>query len=271
MRRTPFSKDEILKITSQTIQSFYKRDITHHIHHIHPSFVWIGAFDFQFAKSKAEFLEISQSEQEAEPFHIYDEAYELLTRDRDTIVVYGSLKLWAQPDQGSMIRLHTRLTVIWKFLQDAWYITHIHGSNAQDIPMQPERTLGENPADTAFFKYLSQMHQANMPEKISFRDVDGKYQIFSPNEISHLQAAGGQTVLFAKGQPFQIAGNLALHEKKLTDGFHRVHKSYIVNGVYVKSLCRYTITLKDGTALPVGKSRYMALQETFKGTNNLTP
>lgn len=45
--------------------------------------------------------------------------------------------------------------------------------------------------------------------------------------------------------------------------FLRCHKSYLVNLRYVANLCRYQITLANGTTVPVSKQNYLAIQQVF--------
>ncbi len=46
--------------------------------------------------------------------------------------------------------------------------------------------------------------------------------------------------------------------------FLRIHKSYLVNCRYIYSLQSKTVTLEDGTVLPVSRYRFLEIQSKFK-------
>lgn len=54
-----------------------------------------------------------------------------------------------------------------------------------------------------------------------------------------------------------------LEERYKQYGFVRIHKSYLVNLKYIKSISRYHVTLKDETVLNIAKPRYMEVKNAF--------
>ena len=46
--------------------------------------------------------------------------------------------------------------------------------------------------------------------------------------------------------------------------FLRIHKSYLVNYRYIYSLQNKTVTLEDGTVLPISRYRFLEVQSKFK-------
>lgn len=268
MKRATLKKAEIVELTRKVIRSFYQREIQENLDYVHDDFVWIGALDFQFAKSKQAFLKLIESEMKAEPFQIFDEEYTLLTRDRNTIVVYGRFRLLLELSQEEQVRTHTRITAVWQHMDGALYLMHVHGSNAQDVPIQMSRAPIQSHQEVAFFEYLNSIEQTGVSNKLSFREVQGKYHFFLPNEVMYLKANGQGAIVYTKDQEIKVSNILAAHIKRLPDTFLRIHKSYVVHQAYVESLCRYTITLTDGTTLPVGKERYMNLKRILQGGEN---
>ncbi|MGI5979276.1 MAG: LytR/AlgR family response regulator transcription factor [Oscillospiraceae bacterium] len=55
----------------------------------------------------------------------------------------------------------------------------------------------------------------------------------------------------------------ALQAALSAERFFRCHKSYLVNLDHVQSIRRYRVQLRDGAAIPIGKSRYLALRSAF--------
>lgn len=265
MRREIITQAQIIAYTREAMRGFYSRSIDHLVHHLHEDFVWIGAFDFQLTTSKQQFLEVIQAELSSVPFTIYDEQYDVISRDRDTFVLYCTFKLQADlPDNGSM-QTHTRLTVVWRYVEGVPKLIHVHGSNAQDIPLTtPKKTTPAHQGSNDFVRYLQESIPQISPN-IMFRATTGKHVIVSEADILYVQAQGQHSVVHTKTDSIVVSGILRTHQAQLSSSFHRIHKSYLINLAYLTTLCRYQITLDNQVALPVSKDRYLSLKQLFKG------
>lgn len=265
-RREIITQAQIVHLTREVIRSFYGRSIEDHIQYLHDDFVWIGAFDFQFATSKQEFLEVIRSELDSTPFVMSEEHYELIARDRDTFVLYCKFKLGATLADQSKLQMHTRLSVVWRYTDGSPKLIHIHGSNAQDIPLnvteQVKKTAQQDPAD--FLGYIQASTAQEAAAKVLFRTAAGLHQVFSEYDILYLKAEGQRTRVCTKDGSVVISGILRTHLPSLSGTFYRIHKTYLVNLAWITSLSRYRVTLFNGEALPVSKERYLALKEALR-------
>lgn len=75
------------------------------------------------------------------------------------------------------------------------------------------------------------------------------------------------TFVFADGRPpLTVYKKLSDLEEELGGkGFLRVHKSYLVNMLYVETIKNYHVFLEDGTQLPTTRQNYAELQDVFNG------
>lgn len=255
------SDHEIIQLTKKLVAHFYNRSIENDIHYLADDFIWIGAFDYQCTLGKKDFLVTIKSELNALPFTMLNEEYHLLSKNKSTIVICAKFKLYAHGENNDYIRTHTRLTIIWNYILSEWKLTHIHGSNAQDVPLLLTEKKELVSPQKDFFKYLTSLESPNDSNKIAFRDTAGIYKYFSPSEILFLEANLQQSILVTiDNHMINISGLLSVQEKKLSNDFYRIHKSYIVNMNYIHSLERYTVILGDNIKLPVSKNKYIDLR-----------
>lgn len=262
MRKKLIPEDTIINLSKDIIQGFYNRNIDDSIQYLSDDFMWIGAFDFQYTTSKEQFLDVIKSELGATPFSMINEEFFVLSKSSSTYVVCAKFQLVAQVDENTVVNTHTRLTIIWKYEGDDLKVFHIHGSNAQDIPLSISGSKAEYSSDKDFFSYLVSLNNCNTNNKISFRDISGKYRYFLENEIVYLEANLQSTYLYTINECIQISGLLAKNAKKLPDKFYRIHKTYVVNTAFVVSLERYKVTLINQKQLPVSKEKYIAFRES---------
>lgn len=255
---------KIIDLTREVVRGFYSRQIDHLIHYMSEDFVWIGAFDFQFATSKQEFLEIVQSELDAIPFNIEDEHYDIITRDRDTFVLYCKFSLSNLLEDGSMLQMRTRLSVVWKRIDGELKLLHVHGSNAQDIPitavMPSEKSQSSN---GDFINYITSYAKAVPSAKKMFHLTSGGHSILAESDILYLQADGQNTRVHTVDGVKVVTGILRSHQSAMSDTFFRVHKTYFINTSYITVLKRYQVTLNNEITLPVSREKYMSLKQLY--------
>lgn len=84
--------------------------------------------------------------------------------------------------------------------------------------------------------------------------------IFFPEEILYLEARLKNAILYTETSSIVVSGLLASQVDKLPLAFCRIHKSYIVNTLYVKSIQRYRVTLQNEVELPVSKENYLDIR-----------
>lgn len=99
----------------------------------------------------------------------------------------------------------------------------------------------------------------------------GRIELVPVDEVLFVQGAGNYSELVLRN------GRRELHDKTLEKleallpgDFERTHKSYLVRLSAIKALhaaegSRYEAELKDGTCLPVGRTRYKELRERLIG------
>lgn len=99
----------------------------------------------------------------------------------------------------------------------------------------------------------------------------GKIRLINIEEVYYFKGADIYTELYLHN------GEILLHDKSLeklsqllTDTFERIHKSYLValsqlDSIVFKTGGSAMVKLKNGTELPIGRTRYAALKERLKG------
>lgn len=101
---------------------------------------------------------------------------------------------------------------------------------------------------------LQQLEQSSLAHQISLRS-DGKNEVLRQEEILYLEAVKDYVrVVTADGQKRLVLETLGSVEKLLAnDIFQRVHRSFVVNRQRIADTSAHTLTLTDGTEIPVGR------------------
>ena len=100
--------------------------------------------------------------------------------------------------------------------------------------------------------------------QVTFHFVEGEKTLYTDN-ILYVESRRHKSIFHymeSSMTEYQIYSKLDEIEQKLYEhGFLRIHKSYLVNTMYIDSVRRYRASLTDGQELPIGKERYMELKK----------
>lgn len=84
------------------------------------------------------------------------------------------------------------------------------------------------------------------------------------DDIVYLESFGRNMIAHLNDRDVNYVENISSVEEKLTHfGFMRIHKSYIVNFMYVFQISRTIVALKDGTKLPLSRQRHKEVFDAF--------
>ncbi len=97
--------------------------------------------------------------------------------------------------------------------------------------------------------------------KILFDCVEGSVPICLSG-ILFIEAYGHKNTIHTDKGDYHIYEYMDSLEQRLSsEGFIRVHRSYIVNPKHVANINNYMITLDDGREIPVPKAKYKQVKE----------
>jgi len=92
----------------------------------------------------------------------------------------------------------------------------------------------------------------------------GSEVLLKYKDIKYLDISERHIVVHAVDADYPILGKLSDFEEELClNGFIRIHQSYIVNMKYIKRIDSADVKIKDGTILPLSKSRRSEAMDRF--------
>lgn len=84
------------------------------------------------------------------------------------------------------------------------------------------------------------------------------------NDILYFESNKRVLIVHTKGEDHSFYGKLDDIEEGLqNDNFIRIHQSFLVNALKIKSVSKTEVALKNGDILPVSKSRATAVKEAY--------
>lgn len=98
-------------------------------------------------------------------------------------------------------------------------------------------------------------------------DTQGQIFRFSIDEIMYIQSLDKYVLIFLKNgtKTDAIRYRMAdLEEKLAPQGFIRIHRGYLVNYLYIKSIRTAEVVMDDGARLPVSRLRLNEIKATYR-------
>lgn len=141
-------------------------------------------------------------------------------------------------DRMALVDIH-RITAVWRLRDEGWRLAHLHYSNEPRSMPGGERSPMSMASEA--YRYLELLTaQRNRRNTRRIRDVEGKTHLMALADVVYLQAMGQSTVVHGSSDTFRVhetlgrvARQYGLDERY---GYVRVHRSYLVNVLYVVSV-----------------------------------
>ncbi len=113
--------------------------------------------------------------------------------------------------------------------------------------------------------YIKKHVRAQQAEQLKFT-TRSKVIVLKRRQIQYIEGSGNYQFVYINGQkePVEIKMTMDKLEEALEPvGFIRVHKGYLVNYLYIQKIESNRVTLKNGTELPLGRSKVKEVRSRF--------
>ncbi|MDO5134688.1 MAG: LytTR family transcriptional regulator [Eubacteriales bacterium] len=260
MKYRSFTTNEVLNLTKDALHLYFQQDLDTFSQLLDEEFVWIGSYDFHYTSGKDVFLHVSRMEPEKPPARITQEEYHLLVHSGYLWVVYGRFAALAWQEGEVPDHRRMRITLVWRQEKNDLRLLHVNCSPSADAPMDfiPSiRTPSEE--EIQWYQYIRQA-AGGEGEGALIRDLEGSIHCLTPEEILYVNTRDKTSAICTRSGSFLTHRSLTQLSLELPQ-LIQVHKSWLVNPAYVSSIRRYTVTLTQGTQVPVGKNRYNDVRE----------
>lgn len=272
MKYRRYTGQEIIEKTREAIHLFAGKQVDAFLHCLDPDFSWVADTEGIFLRGADAFAENVRTESGLPPVRIVREEYAVAARDRRLWVVYGR---FSAESAGQAATVH--FTFAWVQRQEGLFLIHANASHARSAPVlgegafaapagqaspakgtssagAPSSAGGASPAGKAA---QARMFLDAPEDKLRFRDMEGRIHFLFPREILYFRSRDPLCEVHTVRETFQTRAAL---RGLVLPGFFLIHRSYLVNTAYLRTLRRFRAALPDGTELPVSRERYMALK-----------
>ncbi len=114
--------------------------------------------------------------------------------------------------------------------------------------------------------YWNQSEPGNEGVRMVFHTTDNSDYYLSSSSILWIGSAGNSRhcAIHTTRETIEVIATTSMIEKQYPDVLLRCHTSYLVNPDYIKSICHFSVTMEDGTKLPIPEKKYTAFKKAVQ-------
>ena len=113
--------------------------------------------------------------------------------------------------------------------------------------------------------YWNQSKPGNEGVRMVFHTTANSDYYLSSSSILWIGSAGNSRhcAIHTMRETIEVIATTSMIEKQYPDVLLRCHTSYLVNPDYIKSICRFSLTMEDGTKLPIPEKNILPSKKRY--------
>ena len=249
---------ELAELSASLLTRYYENDVQPFFDYCHDDVLWLGPAHNQMLRTKKVLVAAFEQERSPLRFAVYNltaTPFRISANCTEVLLTFVVDTFW--PD-GSSNRVHQRATLTWDVRKDQALIRVCHVSNAIDYDARdfiyPVHYLESHSVMTLYTEPSQKLHFTGKNRSILYT---------SPEQILYMESAGNHTIIHLLSEDFECIERLSSIAKRLDGTLLRSHASYLVNPNYVQSIERFSLTMTDGSKLPVPEKKYTAIKKSI--------
>lgn len=260
------SKKELIERSIVFITEYYKGNMKAFFDPLADNVLWIGPRSGQILRGKDTIIQIWSASENNLRFTMSSISAETATTGRNNLEVLLEYYVSTLFPDGTIDKHHQRLHLSWGNAShpDQAEIYMIHISNIADGPEFNGKIYASTPEESKIDS-LRNDNQEETKETISVKGINNLTYFLRPSSILWIEStdnAKHSIIHTMEKDCLSIEPTRSL-EKKFEGYLLRCHASYLINPLYVSDLRRFTITLDDGTSLPVPEKKYTTFRKAL--------
>ena len=254
---------DTIELTRECLARFWQRDYHFAAQYFTDDITWIGSRQEQFIIGKKDVEDDLVYDTKAlQPCHLLNAEFLVVASTPKMCVITGRYLVTTDESVEYFLQVQQRCTFVWKNTSNGLKISHIHVSN----PMG-ELSLAENekfPDSIGKMAHRYLINHAMKPQKsvttLRITGDGGSLCFIQLSEVLYVTACGRNAVVFTPNGQVSVRESISDIEAQAQGELISVHRSHLVNPDYISSVERFTVTMTDGSKLPIPEKKFNDLR-----------
>lgn len=260
----------ITDISIHIITEYYKNNLAPFFESIDQDILWIGPAERQWLQGRDTIIQAFSAEHHPLSFTMSNITVSSVPCGRQGCEVILTYLIYTHYPSGSHTVHDQRLHYTWRETK----VVDEHGQK-QTVPkiavIHISNAFPYDDRDNIYPIHYEEIDVPGIPDpvtgaRISISGLNRNQHYLLVNTIPYIRtnAEQGCTVIHTLSEDIPTTESLSSLEKRCNDHFLRVHASYLINPLFVRSIRRFAITLSDGTEIPVPNRKYAQVKKSLE-------
>ena len=253
--------------SAELIMRYYDNDYMPFLLSFDDDALWYGPAEGQFLRGREAMIRTWQAEEHNLRFSMGNLKVVHISAHPSTCNVMLTYTVVTHYPDGHDLSVFQRLLLCWVERKERDADGNVH-KVPRIVVCNISNPHGKHEDDMIYPTNFSQVYAGDkaLPqrgERIHFHGADHTDYFFLSDSVSWIEAAHGgkHSVLHTANGTVEVMVSIAALEKQYAHLYLRCHQSYLVNPHYLRSIRRFTVTLTDGTELPIPEKKYTAFRD----------
>lgn len=252
-----------LRQTQWILEEWWNKNSQPFIDAMDPDILWIASGREEYYFGKEECLKHCVRLEDLPKVYLQGQEYSIAYSDRNTCLVAGRYIACTEEGEPMVLSETQRVTFVWKQEEDRLSIIHLHLSNALHILEDGEDFPRKAGLETAaYLQRLLSDWTGN--EKIVVASTRRREHIIPAMDIMYVEADGEYCRIYTMQKMISCTESFKSVTGRLGKEFFQTHRRIMVNVTCVRLVEPGSLTLFDGTKLPVAKRRMTAFRNRIR-------
>lgn len=261
------NRQELIQQSIHIITEYYDNKLDPFFDAIAGDVLWLGPRGGQMLRGRDTIISVWSAARTDLQFSMGNIEIETVSCNANNLEVLLEYFVYTHFSDGHIDQHHQRLHLSWgQEKVDGGKVPKIfmiHISNLAEEETEGVRVYASSSAE-------SRIDARTLPvySRIHFRTVMGKGKeevtyFFNSATILWIESTRGShhSIVHTTEGAMESIEQLRYFDEKFGDELARIHASYLINPLYLRSIKRFCVTLTDGTVLPIPEKKYMAVKK----------
>lgn len=264
---------EVLALTKDFVRHFWSGDVKWCASVLAPEFIWIGAQAEQMGLNASNFEKThSAIIKEAPHVALMNEKYSLIDIPAPKVFITTAEYFgYTEPTAQEAFAGAQRCTFIWKQTPQGLKLVHYHVSNPLSVSKKGENFPTSFSKEVYRYTLLLSSRRCYR-STVELKDILGNVHVLRLAEIVYLEAQKQSTIVHTSEGSFRLREGITKVADMLNEvdpvALVRIHRSYVVNPLYVKTIKSDAIELTTKQTLPLSNRRRSEATELIAKARN---
>lgn len=252
----------MLNLTYECLNRYWQKDYMFVISRCAEQIIYCGARQDEFMLTRSEVEENFRiNANEIRPCHLINAEF-FAQSNASLCVITGNYRVVTDETADFFLQAQQRCTFVWEKTTEGPKIRHMHVSNPiGELKIAKEEAFPNTMGKMAHRYMMNEIQRRTDSGRVSAYVENGSLIFFEISKILFISALGKECVIqTTTGEKF-VKNSISDLQKQVGDNLIAIHRSYLVNPEFIRSIRRYHITLVNGTELPVPQRKYNELRQ----------